>query len=98
MGSAGDWDHSKALARVILLDRGQRRKWLGRFLLLTVAWMAAGLWVLDGWLGEDVWKFLVWWGICFALTAALVVFALYDALAVIREEREKAGKHGNAEN
>jgi peptidoglycan biosynthesis protein MviN/MurJ (putative lipid II flippase) len=93
MASASDWDHSKALARVILRDRGQRRKWLGRWLLLTVVWMAAGLWVVDGWLGEDAWKFLAWWGICFALAAVLVVFALYDALSVVREEREKADKN-----
>jgi hypothetical protein len=92
MGNAGDWDHSKALARVILRDRGQRRKWLGRWLLLTLGWMAIGLWVVDGWLAKGAWKFLGWWGICFLLSAVLVVFALYDALSVLREEREKAGK------
>lgn len=88
MGNAGDWDLSKTLARAILRDRGQRRKWLARCLLLTIAWMAVGLWVVGGWLAEDAWKFLVWWGICFLLATVLVIFALYDALAVIREERE----------
>lgn len=88
MAEAGDWDLSKALARSILRNRGQRRKWLARWLLLTIAWMAVGLWVVGGWLAEDAWKFLVWWGICFLLAAVLVIFALYDALAVIREERE----------
>jgi hypothetical protein len=73
MGSAGDWELSKALARAILHDRGQRRKWLGRWLLLTVAWMAIGLWVF-----------------CFFLACVLVVFALYDVLAVMREEGKKS--------
>ena len=90
MGGAGDWDLSKALARTILRDRGQRRKWLARWLGLTVAWMAVGLWVVDGWLGKDAWKFVAWWGVCFLLAIVLVIFALYDALAVIREERESS--------
>lgn len=93
MGEAGDWDLSKALARAILRDRGQRRKWLARWLLLTMTWMAVGLWVVDGWLADEAWKFGLWWGICFLLTIVLMVFALYDALAVVREEREKAGKN-----
>lgn len=92
MGNAGDWDLSKALARSILRDRGQRRKWLARWLLLTMAWMAVGLWVVDGWLGGEMWRFVAWWGICGVLACVLMVFALYDALAVVREEREKVGK------
>jgi peptidoglycan biosynthesis protein MviN/MurJ (putative lipid II flippase) len=90
MGSAGDWELSKGLARAILYDRGERRKWLGRLLMLAVAWMALGLWVLDGWLSKNVVPFLFWWGFCFLLASVLVLFALYDALAVIREEREKS--------
>jgi peptidoglycan biosynthesis protein MviN/MurJ (putative lipid II flippase) len=92
MGKAGDWDLSKALARSILRDRGQRRKWLGRWLLLTMGWMAVGLWVVDGWLGGEMWRFVAWWGVCAVLACVLMVFALYDALAVVREEREKVGK------
>jgi hypothetical protein len=49
-----------------------------------------GLWVGDGLLAESAWKFVVWWGICFLLATVLVIFALYDALAVIREERENS--------
>jgi hypothetical protein len=90
MGSAGDWELSKALARAILHDRGQRRKWLGRWLLLTVAWMAIGLWVLDGLLSKNAWMFALWWVFCFFLACVLVVFALYDVLAVMREEGKKS--------
>jgi hypothetical protein len=34
--------------------------------------------------------FLLWWGFCFVLAASLVLFAFYDVLAVMREEREKS--------
>ena len=90
MGNAGDWELSKALARAILHDRGQRRKWLGRWLLLTVAWMAAGLWVVDGLLSKNAWMFVFWWAFCFFLACVLVIFALYDVLAVMREEGQKS--------
>ena len=32
---------------------------------------------------------LFWWGGCAAATGVVILFALYDALAVIREERAK---------
>lgn len=90
MGNAGDWELSKALAKAILYDRGQRRKWLGRWLLLTMAWMAAGLWVVDAFLSENAWMFLLWWAFCFFLVSVLIIFALYDVLAVMREEGKKS--------
>lgn len=87
-----DWQSSKGIAKAILHDRGMRRKWLGRWLMLTMGWMAVGLWVIDDWLGGEAWRFLAWWGGCAVLACVLMIFALYDALAVIREEREKVGK------
>ena len=48
-----DWESSKGIAKAILHDRGMRRKWLARWLMLTVGWMAVGLWVIDGWLGAE---------------------------------------------
>ncbi len=93
MGNAGDWELSKALALAILRDRGQRRKWLARWLFLTITWMAVGLWVVDGWLEEDAWKFLTWWAVCGVLAFLLMLFALYDALASMREEKERVRKN-----
>lgn len=90
MAGAGDWELSKALAKSILHDRGQRRKWLGRWLALTVAWLAVGLWVVDGLLSGSTLMFLLWWAFCFFLALGLVLFAIYDVLAVMREEREKS--------
>lgn len=84
-----DWESSKGIAKVILQDRVARRKYLGRFLAFTLLWMSVGLWVIDGWLAGDVLRFLIWWGVCGVLAFVLVIFAFYDALSVIREERSK---------
>lgn len=86
-GTGGDWQSSKGIAKAILHDRRMRRRWLGRLLMLTIGWMAAGLWVIDGWLEEEAWRFLAWWGACAVLTIVLLMFALHDALAVVKEER-----------
>ncbi len=85
----GSWSASTGLARAILHDRGERRKWLGRMVLVPLGMMAAGLWVIGGWIWESPWRVLFWWGGCAIATCVVLVFALYDALAVIREERAK---------
>lgn len=84
-----DWENSKGIAKAILHNRGIRRKWLGRWLMLTMCWMAVGLWVIDDWLGGEALRFLVWWSVCAVLACVLMVFAFYDALSVVREEKEK---------
>jgi len=84
-----DWESSKGIAKILLLNRVERRKYLGRFLAVTLLWMVLGLCVIDEWLAEDALRFLLWWGACGVLALILVVFALYDALSVIREEREQ---------
>jgi len=84
-----DWESSKGIAKAVLHDRPTRRKWLGRLLLLTLAWLSLGLWVIDSWLEAEVWRFVFWWAACGFLAIVLLVSALYDSLAVIREERGK---------
>lgn len=84
------WNDSKSLARAMLHDRGTRRRIITRMLWAVLAWMAAGRWLVDGWLAGGVWRFLAWWGVCGVMALVLGAFALYDALAVIREEREKS--------
>lgn len=85
------WNESKMLARAILHDRRSRRRWLAVMLAVPLGMMALGLWVIDGWLGASVWRFLAWWGVCGMATLVVMVFALYDALAVVREERDRRG-------
>lgn len=83
------WSHSTSLARAILHDRAERRKWLGWMVLVPLGMLAVGLWVIDAWIWESPWRVLFWWGGCAVATIAVLLFALYDALAVIREERAK---------
>ncbi|MFK7849583.1 MAG: hypothetical protein AB8D78_01285 [Akkermansiaceae bacterium] len=85
--ATSDWQSSKRIALAILHDRKMRRKYLGRFLLFTLLWMAVGVWVIDGWLMDSALRFIAWWGVCGFLAMVLMIFAAYDALAVVKEER-----------
>ena len=86
-GGKTGWTDSKLIARAILHDRAARRKVIWRMLMLALLLMAAGLWLVDGLLGKSPWCFLLWWGGCALLTCLVLMFALYDMLAVLREER-----------
>lgn len=84
-----DWANSKQIARAVLHDRAARRKIIMWMLAVALLSMAAGLWLVDRWLAENPWFFLLWWGACGVITCGVVICALYDALAVIREERNR---------
>lgn len=62
---------------------------MARWLMITGTWLAVGLWVVDDWLGESPWRFIIWWGICAGLALGLMIFALYDSVAVFHEERDR---------
>jgi len=79
-----------AIARAILHDRAARRRMLAQSLIVALAFMVLGLWVVDGWLKETVIRFLLWWTGCALATLWVLAFAVYDVLAVVREERKKA--------
>jgi peptidoglycan biosynthesis protein MviN/MurJ (putative lipid II flippase) len=80
---------SVGIARGILRDRATRRKWLSQCLMLALGLMAVGLWLINGWLQQSVLRFALWWGAVGLITVFVMLFALYDALAVFREERDK---------
>lgn len=84
-----DWSASKGLAKSILHDRGMRRKVIARYLALLLAVFVTGLWVIPDWLDDSIPRFALWWGGFALMTIFLLLFALYDALAVIREERDR---------
>ena len=84
-----DWETDKKVARSMLRNREQRRKIMARMLLVALGLMAGGLWLVGGWLVKNPWYFRIWWGVCALITCRTMVLALYDVLAVIREEREK---------
>ena len=77
------------IARAILHDRAVRRKLLAQMLMVALGLMALGLWGFSGWLQANVLRFVLWWGACGLVTVFVMLFALYDALAVFREERDK---------
>jgi peptidoglycan biosynthesis protein MviN/MurJ (putative lipid II flippase) len=87
--SASRWPANKGVARGILHNRTLRRRVMGRFLLLLIAVFAIGLWVIEEWLRQDIWRFFLWWAGCGALAVFIVMFAIYDVFAVLREERGK---------
>jgi hypothetical protein len=88
-GKDGVWKASTGLARAILSDRRERRRWLGWMILVPLLMMAAGIWGFQDWLWQNAWRAFLWWGGCLFATLIVILFAAYDALAVIREERAK---------
>ncbi len=84
-----DWNDSKLIARAVLHDRAARRRILGRMVMVAFLQIAAGLWLVDGWLAKNLWIFLLWWGGLALLSCMVMLFAVYNALASFREEREK---------
>lgn len=89
MAESSWWEMVLTLSRAILHDRVTRRKWLGSAALLLLGLFAAGLWLIAGWLAESALRFGVWWLGVAVWTLVVLLFALYDAMAVIREERDK---------
>ena len=85
----GTWSDSTGLVRAILHDRTERRRWLGRMAVFPLAMIAVGLWGIGDWIWDNPWRVLFWWGGCAVATCVVLLFAVYDALAVIREERMK---------
>jgi len=78
----------KEVARGILLDRKSRRKALGAFASVMLGMFALGLWGIDGWLKESPMRFGIYWALCGLLCLFVMLFALFDALSAIKEERE----------
>ncbi len=89
---ASRWSANKGVARGILHDRSARRRIMARFLLLLLSVFAIGLWGIDVWLRADIWRFFLWWAGCGLLAVFIVMFAVYDVFAVLREERERSRK------
>lgn len=89
------WDDSKRIARGILHERHARRRVLGVLLVIALGMMAAGIWWLDSWLEARPVLFLYWWAVCGLLTCFVLLFAVYDALRAVKEERSWA-EHADA--
>ena len=88
---AGLVQMSLAIAAVTLADRKKRRKFISGLLLLIIGVFVVGNWPLDSWIERSLWRMLFWWDGCAVLCLLLVLFAAFDALAVIGEEKRKLG-------
>ncbi len=82
---------AKAIAEVTLRDRKRRRQFMSGLLLVLIVLFVLGVWPLSNWLGQGLWRFLVFWGGTAFWCCFLLLMAIYDALAVIREEKQKLG-------
>lgn len=77
------------VSRAILSDRETRRKWLGVAAFFMLGLFAVGLWLIPEWLDDSPLRFAVWWLAVTVWTVVVFIFAVFDALAAIREERDK---------
>lgn len=77
------------MAAGILAERQARRRALSGFATVMLGMFALGLWGIDGWLAGSPWRFAIYWLLCAGLVVFVLLFALFDALAVLREERER---------
>lgn len=84
-----DWKLWKAIAAGILAERRSRRRALTGFLAALLAMFALGLWGIDDWLAASAWRFGIYWLFCAGLTLFVLLFALFDLLAVLQEERNR---------
>jgi hypothetical protein len=83
------WAVNKGIAEALLRDRGQRRSVLGACAFGMLGMLAFGMWGIDEWLKESILRFGLYWGVCGLWCLFVLLFALFDALATLKEERER---------
>lgn len=75
------------IAQMILHTRQMRRKVLLQLVIVLLVLVVLGAWPLAGWLSGNMWLFLLWWGASLFYGLMVVLLAIYDMLAVLKEER-----------
>ena len=91
MKNSGWWQMSLAIAAVTLADRAKRRRFITGLLVVIVAYFSLGNWPLNSWLSQGLWRMLIFWGFLTLMCLFMMLMAVFDALAVIGEERRKLG-------
>ncbi len=76
------------IAQMILHTRVMRRKVLLQLVVVLLVLVVLGAWPLAGWLSGNMWLFLLWWGASLFYGLMVILLAIYDMLAVFKEERE----------
>lgn len=80
------------LARMILHSREMRRKVLFQLVMVLLLLVVLGAWPLADWLSGSIWLFLLWWGISMVYGLMVILLAVYDMLAVVKEERARSSQ------
>ena len=75
------------IALMILHTRQMRRKVLLQLVIVLLVLVVLGAWPLAGWLSGNMWLFLLWWGASLFYGLMVILLAIYDMLAVFKEER-----------
>lgn len=78
-----------SLAHMILKTRKLRRRMLLQLLVVLLLLVLIGAWPLAAWLEQNLGFFMLWWGLTGLYGLMVILLALYDMLAVIREERDR---------
>jgi MFS family permease len=80
---------SMVTARAILQIRQLRRR-LMLYTVMTVSGLVAmGSWPFAGWLEDSLWRMVLYWGGVMFLTVFMMLLALYDMLAIMKEYRDR---------
>ena len=77
------------ITKGILRDRAVRRVVLFWLVMVTLALVALGFLLLDGWLMAHPVLFVLYWGGCLWLTITFALLAVYDVLITRREEKKR---------
>ena len=80
------------ISKGIIRDTRMRRSAMFYSLLVALCMLFAGAVLIDGWLREHIFVFLVWWAACAWLTLLAVLLAIFDMLVVraaARRERRR---------
>ena len=74
------------LAKGILYDRMLRRKMMTQLVIFLLVLVVIGSWVIDNWLGREVVRFAIFWGVVSMYTLFIITLAFYDMLKAMRDE------------
>jgi hypothetical protein len=75
------------LAQMILHTQEMRRKMLFQLLIVLMILVGLGAWPLADWLSGSIWLFLLWWGASMLYGLMVILLAIYDILAVMKDSR-----------
>lgn len=80
------------VSRLLLRDRGWRRRFMLWQLVVLLLALVLGTWPLDEWLRGEIIRFLLWWAGVVFLLVWLSLMAIYDLSRIRAEALEEISK------